>query len=90
MFVVYIILPESPAWCASRPNQEARGKRMLSRLNKGVKNYDVDTQWEVLVRAAAYERQTAVETKTEAWWNIFKGINGVRLLIHTCHVFSWR
>jgi hypothetical protein len=77
MFVIYLVLPESPAWYATTGNKEAAGKRMLLRLYKGVEGYDVEHQWDVLVHTVRYEEQVARENKTQAWYNIFRGTNGV-------------
>ena len=86
MFCIYLFLPESPAWCATRSGKEEMGKKMLLRLNKGVSDYDVDRQWEVLVQGVRYEEEVARETKTVAWYNIFRGQNGVS---PTCEDQHW-
>lgn len=84
MIMVYICLPESPSWCAGRPGKEELGKKMLLRLNRGLEGYDVDRQWDVLVHAVKYEEQVAKENKSEAWYNIFKGVNGVSKAATLC------
>lgn len=77
MIVLYVFLPESPSWCATRANKEAAGKKNLLKLYRGVEGYDVDKQWEVLAVTVQHEEEVARENKSIAWYNIFRGTNGV-------------
>ena len=79
MLIIYVFLPESPAWCVARGNT-ARAKKELRKLHRGVEGYDVDHQLEVLVLAAEHERAVAVEQKREHWYAIFRGVDGLRTL----------
>lgn len=79
MICLYICLPESPAWCATRPDKGEMGKKMLLRLNHGVPHYNVDKQWEVLKSTVAHEQEVAQANKSIGWWNIFRGVNGVSI-----------
>jgi hypothetical protein len=50
---------------------------MLSRFNKGVTDYDVDYQYQILVKVVEHEQEVAAIQKREKWYNIFRGVNGV-------------
>ena len=65
-------------WYAQIGNEE-KGKRQLHRIHKNVKGYDVDAQWEALVLTVEHERQVAQLNKSQAWTDIFKGNDLVRL-----------
>jgi len=76
MLIIYLLLPESPAWCASR-DKEAKAKKSMRLIYRGVEEYDVDAQYQVLVQTIAHEKQVAQENKQEKWHSIFRGVNGV-------------
>ncbi|PNS18748.1 hypothetical protein CAC42_5287 [Sphaceloma murrayae] len=80
MLIIYIILPESPAWCVTRGKTE-RAKKALARINKGVAGYDVDEQVRLLTIAVQHEADIAAEQRNEKWYAIFKGVNGLRTLV---------
>ena len=82
MLIIYICLPESPAWCASRGNVE-RAKKNMRIIYRGVEGFDVDEQYEVMARAVAHEQFIAEQNRAESWWTIFKGTNGRRTLAST-------
>lgn len=50
---------------------------MLTRLNKGVEGYDIDYQYEILIKVVEHEQEVAAAQKREKWYNIFRGVNGV-------------
>ncbi|KXJ96275.1 general substrate transporter [Microdochium bolleyi] len=79
MLLVFVCLPESPAWCVNR-GLEQRAKENLRRINGSVPNYDVDYQYHVLSMAVEHERAVAIEQRREKWWAIFVGIDGRRTL----------
>lgn len=79
MAIIYLILPESPAWCAT-VGKEEQAKKALGRLNHGVERYDADYQYHVLSLALEHERSVAKEMKNEKWWAIFKGTDGRRTI----------
>jgi len=80
MLIVYLLLPESPAWCANH-NKVDRGKKNMRRIYKDVEGFDVDYQWNVLVAVVDHENEVAREMKQESWTGVFKGVNGVCRLV---------
>jgi hypothetical protein len=54
---------------------------MLARFNKGVTDYDVDYQYQILVKVVEHEQEVAAIQKREKWYNIFRGVNGVSIPI---------
>lgn len=79
MFIIFVLLPETPVWCASRGNEE-RAKASLKKLNRDVPGYDSDYQYKVLVMLHEHERAVAAEQNREAWHSIFRGVDGRRTL----------
>ncbi|KAH7109312.1 putative MFS alpha-glucoside transporter [Dendryphion nanum] len=77
MLIIYIIIPESPAWCVTAGKME-RAKKALLYLNRGLENYDVDKQLEIIVLSIEHERALAIEQRREKWYNIFRGTDGRR------------
>ncbi|KAJ5389244.1 putative maltose permease (MalP) [Penicillium cataractarum] len=80
MIIIYVFLPESPAWCATRGDGE-RAKRELLKLNRGVKDYNLEQQYELLVLTVEHEKQVAEEQKSQHWYAIFRGTDGLRTAI---------
>ncbi|KAL4747009.1 hypothetical protein BDW72DRAFT_209932 [Aspergillus terricola var. indicus] len=80
MLIIYIFIPESPVWCASK-GREAQAKKLLGFLYKGVKGFNVDHHYELLVLNLEHERAVAAEQRNEKWWSIFKGTDGKRTLV---------
>lgn len=80
MFLIYLFVPESPAWCVNAGKAD-RAKRELVKLNRGVPNYDVERQFQVLVAAVEHEHAVAAEQRRERWYGIFQGTNGLRTVI---------
>ncbi|KAJ3454845.1 hypothetical protein MRS44_013445 [Fusarium solani] len=80
MLIIYLITPESPAWCVTRGKTE-EAKKSLRYLYRGVKDFDVDHQYHILVLTVGHEREVAAEQRNETWYAIFKGNNGLRTLI---------
>jgi MFS family permease len=80
MIVIYILIPESPAWCASRGKVD-EAKKALKVLSLGVADYDVDHQYNLLVINIEHERKVAAEQHQEKWYAIFKGRDGFRTLV---------
>jgi len=50
---------------------------MLARFNKGVTDYDVDYQYQILVKVVEHEQKVAAIQKREKRYNIFRGVNGM-------------
>ncbi|WVR08375.1 hypothetical protein IAU60_005430 [Kwoniella sp. DSM 27419] len=74
MLIIYIILPESPMWLASR-GAEDKAKKQLKRIYKGVEGFDVDQQYETYALTIAHEKAVAAATGREHWYAIFQGPN---------------
>jgi hypothetical protein len=79
MAIIYLVVPESPSWCVS-VGKEARAKRELQRLNRGVKDFSLEQNFQALVLVVEHEKAVAIEQKREHWYAIFQGVNGVRTL----------
>ncbi|WWD00964.1 hypothetical protein V866_007902 [Kwoniella sp. B9012] len=82
MLIIYIFLPESPMWCASRGLEE-RAKNNMRRIYRGVEGFDVDEQYQALALTIAHEKEVAVATGKEKWYAIFQGSNLRRTLAST-------
>jgi MFS family permease len=80
MIIIYIFVPESPVWCVNKGKYD-QAKRVLHRLNYGVKDYDVDRQLQLLILSIDHERTVAAEQRSEKWYAIFKGTDGLRTVI---------
>jgi MFS family permease len=80
MFLIYVFLPESPAWCVNADNTE-RARKELLKLNRGVTDYNVDQQVQILILVVEHERIIAAEQKREKWYAIFRGTDGLRTII---------
>ena len=50
---------------------------MLAKLHKDIDDYDVDYQYQVLIKVVEHEQEVAAIQKREKWYNIFRGVNGV-------------
>ncbi|RHZ58053.1 hypothetical protein CDV55_105909 [Aspergillus turcosus] len=80
MLLIYLVVPESPAWCVSAGKLD-RAKKELLKLHRGVPGYDADHQLQVLVLAVEHERAVAIEQRREKWYAIFRGTDGLRTVI---------
>jgi MFS family permease len=80
MGIIFVLIPESPAWCVS-VGKEARARTELSKLNRGVKNYNLEQQLQALVLMAEHEKAIAKEQRREHWYAIFSGVDGMRTLV---------
>ncbi|KAL2803248.1 general substrate transporter [Aspergillus granulosus] len=80
MLIIYLIIPESPAWCATK-GRETQAKKILRILYKGVADFDVDHQYQLLVLNIEHERELAAQQRNEKWYAIFKGTDGLRTLV---------
>ena len=79
MLLIYLFVPETPAWCATHGYEE-RAKKSLRRLHCEIKDYDVDYQYRLLAMTVEHELEVARASKTEKWYSIFKGVDGRRTL----------
>ncbi|KAF7177449.1 hypothetical protein CNMCM7691_005702 [Aspergillus felis] len=80
MLIIYLLVPETPAWCVSAGKLD-RAKKELLKLHRGVKDYDADHQLQILVLAVEHERAVAIEQRREKWYAIFRGTDGLRTVI---------
>lgn len=80
MLMLYIFLPESPVWCVGQGRFD-QAKRELMKLNRGVKNYDVDRQFDIIACTVEHEKEIALEQKNTHWYSIFRGVDGFRTII---------
>ncbi|KAL7916798.1 sugar transporter [Trichoderma velutinum] len=80
MLIIYIFIVESPAWCVTKGKYEL-AKKSLRRLHWDVTDYDVEHQFNLLVLNVEHEIEYAKAQKSEAWYSIFKGVDGRRTLV---------
>ncbi|KAG5764966.1 hypothetical protein H9Q72_006965 [Fusarium xylarioides] len=80
MIIIYLAIPESPAWYVSRGKADG-AKKALAFLNKGVNDYDVEHQYNLLVINVQHERVVAAEQRREQWHAIFRGRDGFRTVV---------
>ncbi|KAL3443159.1 general substrate transporter [Aspergillus insuetus] len=82
MLIIYLVIPESPAWCASKgAAREGQAKKVLRLLYKGVPGFNVEHHYRLLVLNIEHERAIAAEQRNEKWYAIFKGTDGLRTLV---------
>ena len=79
MLLLYLCIPETPAWCATRGKEEA-AKKSLRRLYWEIKDFDVDHHYHLLHIAVEHELEVARAANSESWLAIFKGTDGRRTL----------
>ena len=89
MLAVYLIIPESPYWCANRGRHE-QGRKIIARLNGGIEGYDVDYHYGLIQRACDKEKsfQKQIDGDSRGFLQelanvkeVFIGVNGFRTLI---------
>ncbi|KAF4809032.1 MFS transporter fmqE [Colletotrichum siamense] len=77
MIIIYVLVPESPAWCVTRGKLDA-ARKSLRWLYRGVEDYDVEQQLQLLVIAVDHEMEVARSQANVEWYAIFKGVDGKR------------
>ncbi|KAH8172225.1 sugar transporter domain-containing protein [Sarocladium implicatum] len=77
MLIIYLVVPETPAWCVTRGHEE-RAKKALRRLHWEIPDYDVDRQYDLLLIAVNHEIEVARASNKEKWYSIFRGTDGRR------------
>ncbi|KAL0944965.1 MFS alpha-glucoside [Colletotrichum truncatum] len=80
MLIIFLVLPESAAWAVSAGKLE-KGKKALRSLYRGVEDYNVDRQIEVLVLMAEHEKEVAIAQGREKWTSVFRGTDGFRTIV---------
>lgn len=79
MLVIYLFVPETPAWCASK-GLEKRAKASLQTLHWDIKDYDVDHQYRLLALTVEHEQEFARMSNNVAWYAIFNGVDRRRTI----------
>ncbi|KAH7381976.1 general substrate transporter, partial [Cadophora sp. MPI-SDFR-AT-0126] len=79
MLIIYVFVPESPVWCVNHGKPE-RAKKALRYINKWTPNFDIEHAYNLLLINIEHENQVAAEQRSERWWSIFKGRDGIRTL----------
>lgn len=87
MLIVYLCIPESPAWCISNGKTE-QARKALQFLYKGVPDFDIDRHYQATLLAVEHEREVAAQRKSEKWYSIFKGIDGFRTIVSCCTLMA--
>jgi hypothetical protein len=67
-------------WCATRGKHE-QGIKTLAKINGSVSGYNVEEQYEIMVKTVEHEKALAAISKREKWYNIFRGVDGFRTLV---------
>ncbi|KAB8229853.1 putative MFS alpha-glucoside transporter [Aspergillus alliaceus] len=67
MILIYLVVPESPAWCIGAGKTE-RARKELLRLYRGVPGFNMEQQLQDL-------------SLLEKWYSIFRGTDGLRTII---------
>ncbi|KAI8660344.1 MFS domain-containing protein [Fusarium keratoplasticum] len=80
MLIIYLLVPESPAWLATKGKAE-KAKKSLNIIYRGVDGFDVDHQYNLLLINIEHEREVAAEQNREKWYAIFRGRDGLRTVI---------
>ncbi|KFA68735.1 hypothetical protein S40285_08868, partial [Stachybotrys chlorohalonatus IBT 40285] len=80
MLIIYLLVPETPAWCVTHGFEE-RAKKSLRKLHWEIKNYDVEHQYQVLVMAVnhEYEGTDGRRTVTALWTLLTQQFIGLTL-----------
>jgi hypothetical protein len=76
-FFSYTILPESPYW-AVRHNKMESARKIVSKLHRGVPDFDVDRHIEMIRVTLEHERKEAELNKQLKWYAPLLGTNLVR------------
>ncbi|KAH8879716.1 putative transporter [Thozetella sp. PMI_491] len=80
MLIIYLIIPESPAWCVGRGKEE-KARKQLQKIYWGVKDFNIDQHLQSLCLTVEHERTVAAEQRGEQWYAIFRGVDGRRTLV---------
>ncbi|KAI8312025.1 MFS transporter fmqE [Colletotrichum sp. SAR11_59] len=77
MLLIFVFLPESPAWCVTSGHEE-RAKKGLVWLNRGVEGFNLEQRYQALLMTLEHERAVAAAQRREKWHAIFRGTDGIR------------
>jgi len=78
--LVYLVLPESPWWLVMKGKTD-KARRTLLRLKGGIPEYDVEVELQVMENTINEQRHRAQYNKAIPLKEIFRGMNGKRLII---------
>lgn len=67
-------MPETP-WYYARKEQADKAKKVLTRIYKGVPDYDVDREYNAMILEIAHERESRVINSQTAWKDLLLGTN---------------
>lgn len=81
MFIIYLVLPESPTWCI-RTGRMERARKITRKLYRGVRGFDEERYLQQIELTLAHEKAVAVETKSLKWYAPLLSTNRVSLF-HT-------
>ncbi|RSL97228.1 hypothetical protein CDV31_013136 [Fusarium ambrosium] len=87
MLIVYLCIPESPAWCLSMGSPE-RARKSLQFLYKDAPDFDIDHHCQVTLITLEHEREVAARLKCEKWYSIFRGVDGFRTIVSCCTLMA--
>lgn len=65
MLIIYIFVPESPAWCVTRGKTE-QAKKGLHQFHWEIKDYNIEQQYQLLVLAIDHEEVSKAQ-RNEKW-----------------------
>lgn len=80
ILLCFLVLPESPWFYARKYNREASIKS-LQALYGNVKDYDLEEEYDIILRNLEHEKNLEGEAKSVAWRDILRGINLVSKVI---------
>ncbi|KAL2843339.1 general substrate transporter [Aspergillus pseudoustus] len=80
MFVIFLVVPESPSWYILRGKAEL-AKKSLRFIYWRVDGFDINHQYNLLSINVDHERDVAKKQEGESWYEIFRGINRLRTII---------
>lgn len=75
---MWLFMPETP-WYYARKEQADKAKKTLSKIYKGVQDYDVDREYNAMVLEIAHERENRAINAQTSWKELMLGTNLVCL-----------
>lgn len=80
MLIIFLLLPESPWWLASKGKLQS-AEKMLLRFNGHIEGYNVQEHLGIMTATIEEERYLALQNSEEGMWAIFRGQNLLRFII---------
>lgn len=81
-FIFVLIIPESPRYYAKKRN-DVKAKKIMKYLASGVKDYDVDHEYAVIMNEIEEGEAIRARQKGGPWAAIFQGTNLVSFVRST-------